>query len=90
MVKTTASCLKAKFGQYMRTIKSTGEVLINDRDQPVARLVPYDNEENIENPTELFQPYDPAAPSLGKLVVICIKYNGTRITDLLIEDRARR
>ncbi|MBN1961613.1 MAG: type II toxin-antitoxin system prevent-host-death family antitoxin [Deltaproteobacteria bacterium] len=90
MVKTTATRLKAKLGQYMRAVKSGQQVLITDRDQPVAKLVPFKNDHAKVSQLEFFKSHDPIAAPLGQINVQSIKYCGPSTTDLLSEDRARR
>jgi prevent-host-death family protein len=38
--------LKAKLSEYLRQVKSGGEVVVTERGIPVARLVPLDADEN--------------------------------------------
>jgi prevent-host-death family protein len=90
MVKTTATMLKANLGKYMRAVKSGQEILITDRDQPVARLVAYRPKHAIPDPVIRYQPRDPTATTLGELTVKSIHYSGPSTTDLLHDDRARR
>jgi len=89
MIKTSASQLKAKMGRYMRAVRSGQEVLVTDRDQPVARLVPVD----AAAPTTGLRtsaPRDPAAPALGEIEVRGLRRRGIDTTALLVEDRSRR
>jgi prevent-host-death family protein len=90
-LRTSSSRLKAKMGQYMRAVRAGKEVVITDRDRPVARLLPYD-EGGPGGREELAvaQPRDPTAAPLGKLEVRAIRYRGRPTTELLVEDRARR
>ena len=89
--KTSASRLKARMGQYMRAVRAGEDVVVTDRDQPVARLVPF-REAAAPAPDELpiAQPKDPGAPPLGKLQLRAVRYRGRSTTDLLLEDRRRR
>jgi prevent-host-death family protein len=41
MKKVGVADLKAKLSEYLRIARKGGEVVVMDRDQPVARLVPY-------------------------------------------------
>jgi prevent-host-death family protein len=88
-MKTSASQLKAKMGRYMRAVKAGKEVVVTDRDEPVARLVPYRERESVVG-LLVSQARDPAAPSLGQVEVEPIQYRGTSTTVLLREDRDRR
>ncbi len=90
-LKASSSRLKAKMGQYMRAVRAGKEVVVTDRDRPVARLVPYD-ERGVAGQEELTvaRPRDPTAPPLGEVEVRAIQYRGRATTELLEEDRARR
>jgi prevent-host-death family protein len=90
-IRTSSSQLKAKMGQYMRAVRSGKEVVITDRDQPVARLVPYrDPQEAAADEPVLERPADPGAPALGEVEIRPIRYRGKSTTALLLEDRRRR
>jgi prevent-host-death family protein len=89
-IRTSSSRLKAKLGQYMRAVRSGREIVVTDRDEPVARLVPY--RAGVADTTGepfLERPRDPAAPSLGDVEVQPIRYRGKSTTSLLAEDRRR-
>jgi prevent-host-death family protein len=88
-IRTSASRLKAKLGQYMRAVRSGKDVVITDRDEPVARLVPYREQLAPDEPL-VERPRDPAAPPLGDIDVQPIRYRGKSTTSLLAEDRRRR
>lgn len=87
-MKTTASQLKAKLGRFMKAVKAGKEVIVTDRDQPVARLVPY--AEPAVPALVISQARDPTAPPLGDVAIAPIRYDGVSTTQLLAEDRARR
>lgn len=89
MIKATASELKAKMGRYMRAVREGKEVLVTDRDRPVARLVPVAAAEQAAG-LRYSAPRDPTAPPLGELTVKGIRRRGIDSTALLLEDRARR
>lgn len=76
-------------GQYMRAVKAGKEVIITDRDQPVARLVPYQDHAGGVG-LLISQSRDPTAPPLDQVDVHPIQYHGTSTTVLLREDRDRR
>ena len=90
-IRTSSSRLKAKMGQYMRAVRSGKEVVVTDRDEPVARLVPYREPGGVaaDEPV-LDRPPDPAAPALGEVEVRPIRYTGKSTTALLAEDRRKR
>jgi len=90
-IRTSSSRLKAKLGQYMRAVRSGKEVVVTDRDEPVARLVPYREPASVgKDEPVLERPRDPAAPVLGEVQVRPIRYAGKSTTALLTEDRRRR
>jgi prevent-host-death family protein len=41
MKKIGVADLKAKLSEYLRIARKGGEVVVMDRDQPIARIVPY-------------------------------------------------
>ncbi len=89
-LRTSSSRLKAKMGQYMRAVRAGKEVVITDRDRPVARLLPYDEPAPTGAELVIARPKDPDAPPLGAVEVRAIVYRGRATTELLVEDRARR
>lgn len=87
-MKTSATKFKAKLGQYMRAVRQGKEVIVTDRDEPVARLVPFlEQQRDVE--LEI-QPHDPTAPALGAVGVRGVRYDGPRTTEILRADRDRR
>jgi prevent-host-death family protein len=88
-VRTSSSRLKAKLGQYLRAVRAGKEVVVTDRDRPVARLVPFTPAAPEGRPAAV-QPRDPAAPPLGDVEVKAIRYRGRSTTALLEDDRRRR
>jgi prevent-host-death family protein len=88
MMKTSATQFKAKLGQYMRAVRAGNEVVVTDRDQPVARLIPFRAEPAPALATAAAA--DVGAPPLGKLRVRGISYRGPGTTELLRRDRDRR
>ena len=89
MIRVSSSRLKAKMGVYMRAVREGKQILVTDRDQPVARLVPVGTERGRE-PLAAVRPRDPAAPPLGKVRVRGIRPRETDTTAMLLEDRDRR
>ncbi len=90
-LRTSSSRLKAKLGQYMRAVRAGGEVVVTDRDEPVARLVPFAERPGAaEEEPAIAQPREPGAPPLGEIEVKAIRYRGRSTTALLEEDRKRR
>jgi prevent-host-death family protein len=89
-VRTSSSRLKAKLGQYLRAVRAGQEIVVTDRDRPVARLLPFDETGATPRGPEIAFPRDPAAPLLGDLQVRSIRYRGPSTTALLTADRKRR
>lgn len=87
--RTSASRLKARLGQYLRSVRAGGEVVVTDRDQPVARIVPFREPLERADPLPVTSPRDPGSP-FSELVVRPIRYHGRSTTRLLAEDRKRR
>lgn len=89
--RASSSMLKAKMGQYMRAVRAGEEIVVTDRDQPVARLVPYRQAEpRSGEEVQVAQAKDPAAPPFSKVEVQPIRYRGRPTTSLLAADRKRR
>lgn len=88
-MKTAATQLKARLGRYLHAVRNGQELIITDRKQPIARLVPYAPTSSQEN-LLVSRPRDPTAPSLGKVVVCPIRYRGTDSTALLQQERQIR
>jgi prevent-host-death family protein len=90
-IRTSSSRLRAKLGQYMRAVRAGKEIVVTDRDEPVARLVPYrERVPGTADEPALERPRDPAAPPLGEVKVQSIRYRGKLSKSLLAEDRRRR
>lgn len=86
MKKATATQLKNHLGQYMKYVRAGVSIVVTDRDEPIAKLVPYDpGKEPL-----IVRPRDRASPCLGALKVQSISFRGTNTLSLLEEDRARR
>ena len=88
MISAKTSEFKARLAHYIGLARNGREVVVNDRDTPVARLVPY----KVDARAKLLvvTPKDPAAPSLGKIVVQGIRVANVNTLSLLLEDRSRR
>jgi len=91
MLKTTATGFKAKLGKYMRAVREGKEVIVTDRNSPVARLVPFAGQPQApESGVVIVRGRDPSAPALGALQIRAIAYRGPSTTATLREDRQRR
>ncbi len=89
MLKVSSSRLKAKLGEYLRAVRDGREVIITDRDRPVARLTQIDDD--TPDPTlVLARPRRADAPALGELVVEAIDARDTDSTEAVRSDRDRR
>ena len=89
MTKVSSSHLKARLGKYLRYVRAGKELVVTDRDLPVARLVPVEAA-GYDDTLPVWQLRDPAAPRLGSVEVRGIPYRGTDTTALLREERRRR
>jgi prevent-host-death family protein len=87
-MKVSTSQFKAKMGKYMKAVRDGREVVVTDRDEPVARLIPYGAAK--EEACKVSDPRDPVAPALGKISIRGIRYQGPSTSSLLMEDRSRR
>ncbi len=90
MMRVASSRLKAKLGQYLRAVRGGREIVITDRGEPVARLVPF--RPAPAQDLVIAQPRDPGAPPPGKIKI----RTGVRLppgvdsTTLLRQDRDKR
>ena len=89
MTRVSASRLKAKLGVYMRAVRAGQQVVVTDRDEPVARLVPYRSKDLDTDAPPIMKPRDPRAPPLGRLKVASITYRGRSSSEILREERGR-
>ncbi|MEZ4271893.1 MAG: type II toxin-antitoxin system Phd/YefM family antitoxin [Myxococcota bacterium] len=85
MTKTNTSQFKAKLGYYMREVREGREVIVTDRDKPVARLVPYTSRDTSPNTLDIFR--DPSAPALADVKIEAVNYRGPSTLELLAEER---
>lgn len=90
MKKVTATQLKTKLGLYMRTVKLGGEVVVTDRGQPIARLLPFRTPASAVESAPVAVARDVDAPPLGRVQLRPISYRGKTTLDYLREDRSRR
>lgn len=88
MTKVGVAKLKAELSGYLRRVKRGQEVVVYDRDTPVARIIPYERAEQrgglIVRPAKpgiRFQDI-PLPPPLRLS-------DGRSVVDLLIEDRQK-
>jgi len=88
--RASSSQLKARMGRYMRAVRAGAEVVVTDRDQPVARLVPYRSRVAEPEGPPVARPRDPSAPPFAAVAVSPIRYRGRPTSALLEADRKRR
>ena len=89
MIKARSSQLKAKLGQYLRAVRGGKEVIVHDRETPIARLVPFSVSAK-ERDEWIVSAKDPAAPLLGSIKIRGIAFRGTDSLGALRKDRAKR
>lgn len=88
-MRVSASKLKAHLGRFLKTVRAGKEVVVTDRGEPVARLLPFASGQREDHtPTE--RAPDPGAPPLGELRVESVRSTGPSSTELLADDRRRR
>ena len=80
--------LKAKLSQYLRQVRSGGEVVVMDRDRPVARLLPY--VEPSRKPKLNIRKAARPVRAIESLQLPPIKRLKRDVVELLLEERAKR
>ena len=79
---------KAQLSSYLRSVRKGHELVITDRDRPVARVVPY-TEPARKGDLQVIEPVrDPAG--LKRLRYPPVRGIKTDIVAVLLEDRAKR
>jgi prevent-host-death family protein len=79
---------KAQLSSFLRAVRNGHELVITDRDRPVARVVPY-SEPARKGQLQVIEPVrDPAG--LKNLRFPPVRGVKTDIVALLLEDRAKR
>jgi prevent-host-death family protein len=79
---------KAQLSAYLRTVRKGHELVITDRDRPVARVLPY-SEAPPKGALQVVEPrLDPAG--LKRLRFPPVRGVKTDVVSLLLEDRAKR
>jgi prevent-host-death family protein len=84
MKKVGVADLKAKLSEYLRIARKGGEVTVMDRDQPIARIVPYDEAVALQIREPLV-----AYKTLGDIPLPPPIALDVDPVELLIEDRRR-
>lgn len=76
--------LKAKLSEYLRTVRRGGEVTVYDRNEPIARVVPYlrSGALVVREPLHTYR-------TLGHIPLPAPLKLGIDPVELLIEDRIR-
>jgi prevent-host-death family protein len=88
MIKTNTSQFKAKLGLYMKAVRQGEEIIVTDRDNPIAKLVPYGRQAKVKGLTVLMP--SPTSPKVKDVVIKGIGRRKTNSLKMLLEDRARR
>ena len=79
---------KAQLSSYLRSVRKGNELVITDRDRPVARVLPY-SEPAAKGELQVVEPVrDPSG--LKDLRFRPVRGIKTDIVALLLEDRAKR
>lgn len=86
MTKVGVAKLKAELSGYLRKVKRGGEVVVYDRDTPVARIVPYETTERHGG--LVVRPAKPGV-RLQDIPLPPPLPNGERIVQMLIDERQK-
>lgn len=89
MTTVPATHLKHHLGRHLRSVRAGIEIVVTDRDEPVARLVPFSTVPTRSG-VDIAIPSDPTAPPLGDLEVAAVHVRGFDSTAVLRADRDRR
>ena len=89
MSKVKSTELKVHLGKHLRDVRAGREIIVTDRDVPVARLVPYTTSPR-QAPSHLAEPSVNGAPPLGRVVIKGVEVKGLDSTAMLRDDRDRR
>ena len=89
MTRVASSQLKANLGRYLRAVRAGREIIVTDRDQPVARLVPYETPV-VKAGLQIYRASDPAAPPFGEVQIQGVRVPGLNSTEMLRADRDKR
>jgi len=91
---TNTSTLKAHLSHFLRLVRGGGEVVVTDRDTPIARIIPFSHidAQQLANSKKTLTISSPeaGAPSPGNLKVRGITCRGTQSTADLRRDRSER
>ncbi len=87
MVRVKTAAFKLHLGKYLRAVRGGEEIVVLDRDQPVARVIPWDAGSAAE-PLSIEEPAK-GAPRPGAVAISPVRASGP-VTALLLEERARR
>jgi len=87
MVMVNIAEMKARLSHYLRAVRAGEDVVVADRDRPVARLVPYQERDRLR--LEIVLAVQPAR-GLAELHYPRAPLRGLASTDLLIAERNRQ
>ena len=87
MISVKIAELRNQLSRYLKKVRRGAEVVITDRDTPIGRLIPYENDERGE-------PFELIPPPKGYAGLSKMRFEPTQypldIVELLVEDRRRR
>lgn len=87
MISVKIAEFRNQLSKYLKKVRQGDEVVITDRDTPIGRLVPYEEDE-ADEPFEMVPPPD-GFEGLNRITFAPTKIPGD-IVDLLLEDRKKR
>jgi prevent-host-death family protein len=88
MVFVPATDLKHHLGRHLRRVRAGAEIVVTDRDEPVARLVPF--HATSSRAIEIAVPSAPDSPALGDIEVRGLVLPAFDSVAALRSDRDRR
>jgi prevent-host-death family protein len=90
MIRAKTAQLRARLSKYLKAVRAGQEVVIQDRDTPIARLLPMAAAAAADEEELILRPKEPGAPALGRLEILGIPHRGTDSVAVLREDRRKR
>ncbi len=87
MTRVKTAAFKMNMGRYLRAVRAGEEIVILDRDRPVARVLAWDMGDHVE-PLSIEEPAKNSPPP-GSVKITPVRATRS-ITAMLLRERAQR